>query len=118
MGPGRVYYWTNLCWEMIGNLSFEIFMPKDTIVYAQLVEEFCTSLVGTSKQMVLHVMDAMIIGGVDVTKKHYIERHAACIQMAKAAQEFRVQTIKGAKTTTVRAATVIRLEHFSVVLEK
>ncbi|XP_029663265.1 cap-specific mRNA (nucleoside-2'-O-)-methyltransferase 1-like, partial [Formica exsecta] len=60
-------------WETIGDVKIEL--PPDTLVYAELVYEAKRTGKYFSKTRALHILDAYMLGGVDVSKRYLDDRY-------------------------------------------
>lgn len=62
-------------WESIGDVKIEL--PPDTLVYAELVYETKWTGKYFSKTRALHILDAYMLGGEDVSKRYLSDRYKA-----------------------------------------
>lgn len=72
LGRQRVYYYVKGKWNSIGDMKLEL--PSNTLVYAELVYESRWTGKDFTKSRVLHILDAYMLGGEDVSKKYILER--------------------------------------------
>jgi len=54
------------------SMQFNIPLPKDTVVYAELVVEVSVDL--TTRVSAFHIIDGFILGGKDIRSLHYTQR--------------------------------------------
>ncbi|XP_029175343.1 cap-specific mRNA (nucleoside-2'-O-)-methyltransferase 1-like [Nylanderia fulva] len=73
LGRRKVFRYTKGKWESIGDVQIEL--PPDTLVYAELVYE--TKWMGKyfSKTRALHILDAYMIGGEDISRQYLCDRY-------------------------------------------
>ncbi|XP_070161216.1 cap-specific mRNA (nucleoside-2'-O-)-methyltransferase 1-like [Polyergus mexicanus] len=60
-------------WESIGDVKIEL--PRDTLVYAELIYESKWTGKYFSKTRALHILDAYMLGGEDVSKRYLDDRY-------------------------------------------
>ncbi|EZA47486.1 hypothetical protein DMN91_005318 [Ooceraea biroi] len=60
-------------WDSIGDVKIEL--PRDTLVYAELVYEAKWTGKYFSKTRALHILDAYMLGGEDVSKRYLSDRY-------------------------------------------
>ncbi|OXU21846.1 hypothetical protein TSAR_001485 [Trichomalopsis sarcophagae] len=74
LGTGRyhVYRYKKGSWEQIGNSAIEL--PRDTLVYAEMVTELRKEGKSQTKTYGLHILDAFTLGAEKVSDKHITER--------------------------------------------
>ncbi|XP_018406289.1 PREDICTED: cap-specific mRNA (nucleoside-2'-O-)-methyltransferase 1 [Cyphomyrmex costatus] len=75
LGRQQVYRYVTGKWVMIGSDSVKIELPSNTLVYAELVYE--SRLAGKCflKTSALHIIDAYMLGGEDVSKMYLSQRY-------------------------------------------
>ena len=59
-------------WLPVGDINIEL--PPDTLVYAELVFEIRKEFRLQSKVLALHILDALVLGGEDISQKYVRER--------------------------------------------
>ncbi|XP_029663238.1 cap-specific mRNA (nucleoside-2'-O-)-methyltransferase 1-like isoform X2 [Formica exsecta] len=74
LGRTKVFRFTKRGkWESIGDVKIEL--PPDTLVYAELVYETKRTGKYFSKTCALHILDAYMLGGEDISKRHLDDRN-------------------------------------------
>ncbi|KAI4487617.1 hypothetical protein M0804_005766 [Polistes exclamans] len=73
MGRRKVYRYMNNSWEQINDLKIEL--PPDTLVYAEIINEIAKERKSQRKIYALHILDAWILGGEDISQKYLPDRH-------------------------------------------
>ena len=73
MGRTKVYRYGKREWMPVGDINIEL--PPDTLVYAELVYEIRKEFRLQSKVLALHILDALVLGGEDISQKYVKERH-------------------------------------------
>ncbi|EFN75874.1 Uncharacterized protein KIAA0082-like protein [Harpegnathos saltator] len=73
LGRRRVYRYVKGKWESIGDVKLEL--PPNTLVYAELVYESKWTGKYFTKSRALHILDAYMLGGEDVSTKYITHRH-------------------------------------------
>ncbi|XP_063992991.1 cap-specific mRNA (nucleoside-2'-O-)-methyltransferase 1-like [Diachasmimorpha longicaudata] len=71
MGRTKVFRLVNNTWERAVNIE----LPPDTFIYAELIEEMRGQGKNIRRTEALHVVDAYLLGGEDVSKKSLPERY-------------------------------------------
>ncbi|XP_065078736.1 cap-specific mRNA (nucleoside-2'-O-)-methyltransferase 1-like [Ochlerotatus camptorhynchus] len=83
-GNGSVFYYdrTEVAWRKMKELQL-ILSPK-TLLYGEIVQEI--SIMGDKQRIVhaLHIIDAIMLGGIDVRSLPQTKRNALCTKFAKA----------------------------------
>ncbi|XP_014487338.1 PREDICTED: cap-specific mRNA (nucleoside-2'-O-)-methyltransferase 1-like [Dinoponera quadriceps] len=72
LGRRRVYRYMKGKWESIGDVKLEL--PPNTLVYAELVYESKWTERYFTKSRALHILDAYMLGGEDVSMKYITHR--------------------------------------------
>ncbi|XP_015110560.1 cap-specific mRNA (nucleoside-2'-O-)-methyltransferase 1 [Diachasma alloeum] len=72
MGRTNVYRLVKDTWEWASNIE----LPPDTFVYAEVVEEMRGQSKNIRRTEALHIIDAYLLGGEDVSQKSLPERYA------------------------------------------
>lgn len=72
LGRRRVYYYVRGKWESIGDIKLEL--PPNTLVYAELVFESRWTGKDFTKSRALHILDAYMLGGENLSKKYISDR--------------------------------------------
>ncbi|XP_032689356.1 cap-specific mRNA (nucleoside-2'-O-)-methyltransferase 1 isoform X2 [Odontomachus brunneus] len=73
LGRRRVYRYVKSKWESIGEVKLEL--PPNTLVYAELVYESKWTGKYFTKSRALHILDAYMLGGEDVSMRYITHRH-------------------------------------------
>lgn len=73
MGKRKIYYYTKNSWHPITDIKLEL--PPDTLVYAELISEITKERRSQHRLYALHILDAWILGGEDISQKYLPERH-------------------------------------------
>uniref|UniRef100_A0A336LYZ0 Cap-specific mRNA (nucleoside-2'-O-)-methyltransferase 1 n=1 Tax=Culicoides sonorensis TaxID=179676 RepID=A0A336LYZ0_CULSO len=86
MGKGGrnvlAYNTSNHSWQQLNDLCLEL-CPR-TLIYGEIVKEY----IGESRKQrnisALHIIDAIVLGGVDIRKMNLVERNRMCCKFARA----------------------------------
>ncbi|XP_011632291.1 cap-specific mRNA (nucleoside-2'-O-)-methyltransferase 1 isoform X1 [Pogonomyrmex barbatus] len=73
LGRRKVYRFSRNKWESVGDIKIEL--PANTLVYAELVYETKWTGKYFSKTRALHILDAYMLGGEDVSKYYLSTRY-------------------------------------------
>ncbi|KAG9431860.1 cap-specific mRNA (nucleoside-2'-O-)-methyltransferase 1 [Apis mellifera carnica] len=73
MGRSNVYRYLKYGWVEVSDINIEL--PSNTLVYAEVVHEMKREFRHQQKVLALHIIDAFILGGEDVSQKYLRERH-------------------------------------------
>lgn len=76
LGRGLVYRYDGSLWVPMPQHEPHLELPSKTLVYAEFAHEIYGS--SPSNQMVIdafHIIDALILGGVDLRTMHYTQRY-------------------------------------------
>lgn len=73
MGRRKVYRYAKNNWEQINDLKIEL--PPDTLVYAEVISETTKERKSQHKIFALHILDAWILGGEDISQKYLPDRY-------------------------------------------
>nr|XP_050847313.1 cap-specific mRNA (nucleoside-2'-O-)-methyltransferase 1 [Vespula vulgaris] len=73
MGRRKVYRYIKNSWDQINDLKIEL--PPDTLVYAEVISETTKERKSQHKVFALHILDAWILGGEDISQKYLPDRH-------------------------------------------
>ncbi|XP_011176005.1 cap-specific mRNA (nucleoside-2'-O-)-methyltransferase 1 isoform X2 [Solenopsis invicta] len=73
LGRRKVYRYLRGSWESVGDAKIEL--PPNTLVYAELVYESKWMGKYFSKTRALHILDAYMLGGEDVSKLYLSQRY-------------------------------------------
>lgn len=73
LGRRKVYRYVKGKWDSIGDVKLEL--PRDTLLYAELVYETKWTGKYFSKTRALHILDAYMLGGEDVSKRYFSDRY-------------------------------------------
>ena len=87
LGRSRIFKWDGTPrnrnqWQTLENINLEL--PKDTLIEVEKVEELRGEGKGQRRSVVLHVTDALILGGKDIRTRHYAHRMEYAAMFAKA----------------------------------
>ena len=72
MGRSNVYRYLKYGWVEVSDINIEL--PSNTLVYAEVVHEMKREFRHQQKVLALHIIDAFILGGEDVSQKYLRER--------------------------------------------
>lgn len=72
LGRRRVYRYVRSKWESIGDVKLEL--PPNTLVYAELVYESKWTGRYFTKYRALHILDAYMLGGEDISTRYITQR--------------------------------------------
>lgn len=72
LGRRKVYRYIRGKWESVGDAKIEL--PSNTLIYAELVYEAKRTGKYFSKTRALHILDAYMLGGEDVSKMYLSDR--------------------------------------------
>jgi len=73
LGRRRIFRYSKGKWNSIGDVKLEL--PRDTLVYAELVYEAKWTGKYFSKTRALHILDAYMLGGDNVSRKYLSDRY-------------------------------------------
>ncbi|KAG7199158.1 hypothetical protein KM043_018046 [Ampulex compressa] len=84
IGAGRrlVYRYDKSGWTPMTDDKVEL--PRHTLVYAELTREYTRQAKNQYNMFSLHILDAFMIGGEDISKKHLQERHELTKKLCEA----------------------------------
>ncbi|XP_014226750.1 cap-specific mRNA (nucleoside-2'-O-)-methyltransferase 1 isoform X1 [Trichogramma pretiosum] len=82
LGKTSVYRWIQGRWMPFNNPGVEL--PRDTLVYAEWVLEMRREDRAQSKTYALHIIDALCLGGENISQKFLTERHRLIKMFCKA----------------------------------
>ncbi|GAB1601422.1 cap-specific mRNA (nucleoside-2'-O-)-methyltransferase 1-like [Argonauta hians] len=77
LGRGHVCFWngnSNSSWSKVEDRQIHMELPSETLLEAEIVQEFQGEGKGQKKQMTIHVLDAYFLCGDNVQKLHFNER--------------------------------------------
>merc|ERR1740128_82100 len=82
LGRNNVFRWeaSRSRWQKV---TEKIELARDTLVYGELVQELKGEGRSQKRSYALHIIDAIYLGGVDVSQLHLKERHEKCRKYAK-----------------------------------
>ncbi|XP_014206448.1 cap-specific mRNA (nucleoside-2'-O-)-methyltransferase 1 [Copidosoma floridanum] len=72
MGRSQVFKYTNGQWKPLNDILIDL--PRDTLVYAELVSELRSEERSQIKTYGLHIIDAFQLGSENISQKHITER--------------------------------------------
>lgn len=72
-------------WEELSDIKLE--MPAETIVYGELVTEYSGEEKCQTSSIAFHIIDAIILGGKDISKLPLSERNKLCNNFTKSCTE-------------------------------
>jgi cap1 methyltransferase len=74
MGRSQIYKYNNKGhWEQDNDASFEL--PRDTLIYAEMVTEMKREERSLTKMYGLHILDAFTLGGENISQEYLTERY-------------------------------------------
>ncbi|KAK2588336.1 hypothetical protein KPH14_004352 [Odynerus spinipes] len=73
MGKRKVYRYMKNSWDQINDIKLEL--PPDTLVYAEVISETTKERRSQHKISALHILDAWMLGGEDISQKYLPDRH-------------------------------------------
>lgn len=88
LGKGYNYRWdgTSLIFNRLPE-SLKVSLPPDTLVYVEVVNEMQGEGKAQRKNVMIHIIDALILGGKDVRQEPYEERMMYATKMAKSVKK-------------------------------
>ncbi|XP_066991198.1 cap-specific mRNA (nucleoside-2'-O-)-methyltransferase 1 [Anabrus simplex] len=84
LGRSRVFQWVEKRWQRVDQT---IELSPDTLVYAEMVQELRGEGRSQRKMNSLHIIDAIVLGGMDIRKEHLTKRRELCCKFARALQK-------------------------------
>ncbi|XP_021945324.1 cap-specific mRNA (nucleoside-2'-O-)-methyltransferase 1 isoform X2 [Folsomia candida] len=111
LGQGSLYRYHESQWVSVPQFAQKLLMPSNTLVYG----EFGNEIYGNSgaEQTVIpvfHIIDALMLGGMDLRNVHCTQRQEMSVKFAEA------HTMPG--TLQIRAKALIRMEHLAMFIQK
>ncbi|XP_028408922.1 cap-specific mRNA (nucleoside-2'-O-)-methyltransferase 1-like [Dendronephthya gigantea] len=87
LGRSRLFQWDGTPrgrkqWRGLDQMNLEL--PKDTLIEVEKVEELRGEGKGQRRSVVIHITDALILGGKDIRTRHYAHRMEYAAMFAKA----------------------------------
>lgn len=104
LGRSRVFKWdgspkSRNQWQKLENINLEL--PKETLIEVEIVEELRGEGKGQRRSVVIHVVDALVLGGKDVRNRHYSHRMQYAAMFVKAISKPSRPDVVVVKTKTV-----------------
>lgn len=83
-GNGEVYQYSNErnTWNLVESVRIEL--PRNTLVYAEIVTELCGEGRAQTHHKALHIIDGLVLGGEDIRTKPLGKRLQLCDKFARA----------------------------------
>ena len=72
MGRSQVFRYVDGCWEQVPLLKIDL--PRDTLVYAEIIAEIRGEMKNQTKTYGLHIFDAFVLGNEYIANKHLKDR--------------------------------------------
>ena len=112
LGRNNVFRWdaTSSRWsQVLENIE----MARDTLIYAEMVQELCAEGRSQKTSHSLHIIDAVCLGGIDVSHLHIEERFERCRKFAKSMN-------KATRTdlVTIRAKENFKMEQVDQICQR
>lgn len=110
LGRSRIFKWDGIPknkkqWQKLENINLEI--PKETLIEVEIVDEMRGEGKGQRRRVVIHVIDALVLGGKDIRNRHYTHRMQYAAMFLKAIAKPSRPDMVVVKTKTVFSLTAL-----------
>ncbi|XP_014367427.2 cap-specific mRNA (nucleoside-2'-O-)-methyltransferase 1 [Papilio machaon] len=115
-GGKRVFQLDKTGWRNLGDLQTFINLPPKTLFYGELVKEYCGQGLNQHFNKAIHVIDAIMLGGIDISHMSLTDRINQCNLFCTAIEKNSGDLEKLSSDVALRCKRFFNMENFSSVV--
>ncbi|XP_013165128.1 PREDICTED: cap-specific mRNA (nucleoside-2'-O-)-methyltransferase 1-like [Papilio xuthus] len=115
-GGKRVFQLDKTGWRNLGDLQTYITLPPKTLFYGELAKEYCGQGLSQHFSKAIHVIDALMLGGIDISHMSLTDRINQCNLFCTAIEKYSGDLEKQSSNVALRCKRFFNMENFASVV--